>query len=86
MASIKVCFSVDVRIDLKHHMSNQLSQAPSQQRSCHLSVPASVCLCVCGVGGGGVCVCGGGVFPYGALCGLFWWDCVQRVHRISYLG
>ena len=33
-------------------MSNQLSQAPSQQRSCHLSVPACVCVCVGWVGGG----------------------------------
>ena len=29
---------------------------------------------------------GGGCFPYGALCGLFWWDCVLRVYRISHLG
>ena len=36
-------------------------------------------LCVC------VCVCGG-VFPYDALYGLFWWDCALRVYRISYLG
>ena len=33
-----------------------------------------------GWGGGGV------VVPYGALCGLFWWDCALRVYRISYLG
>ena len=26
------------------------------------------------------------VFPYDALCGLFWWDCALRVYRISYLG
>ena len=32
-----------------------------------------------------VCVLGGGVFPYDALCGLFWWDCALRVYRI-YLG
>ena len=39
----------------------------------------------------GLCVWGGGgeglfVFPYGALCGLFWWDRALRVYRISYLG
>ena len=26
-----------------------------------------------------VCVWGG-VFPYDALCGLFWWDCALRVN------
>ena len=35
---------------------------------------------VWGVGGGVF------VFPYDALCGLCWWDCALRVHRISYLG
>ena len=35
-----------------------------------------------------VCVCVGGmfVFPYCALCGLFWWDYAVRVYKISYLG
>ena len=32
-----------------------------------------------------VCVWGGGVFPYDALCGLFWWDCALRVYTTSYL-
>ena len=36
-------------------------------------------LCQCVLGGGGV------VFPYLALCGLFWWDCALHVYRISYL-
>ena len=36
------------------------------------------------VGGGGGRR-GGGGFPYSALCGLFWWDCVLRVYRISHL-
>ena len=31
-------------------------------------------------------VFGGGVFPYLASSGLFWWDCALRVYRISYLG
>ena len=26
------------------------------------------------------------VFPYGALCGLFGWNCALRVSRISHLG
>ena len=26
------------------------------------------------------------VFPYGALCGLFWWDCALCEYRIAYLG
>ena len=26
------------------------------------------------------------VFPYDALCGLFWWDCALGVYRISSLG
>ena len=38
-----------------------------------------------------VCCCCCWVFffwggPYGALCGLFWWDCALYVYRISYLG
>ena len=41
-----------------------------------------VCVCVCMC----VCVCGGGGGPYGALCGLFWWDYALRVYGISYLG
>ena len=41
------------------------------------------CVCVWGGGGGGR---GLFVFPYGALCGLFWWDCALRVYRILYLG
>ena len=43
-----------------------------------------IVVCV-GDGGGGV----EGrlfVFPYGALCGSFWWNCALRVYRISYLG
>ena len=36
--------------------------------------------CVC-LGGRGV-----GVFPYGALCELFWWDCALCLYRILYLG
>ena len=42
-------------------------------------------LCVLGSRGGGE----GGrvfVFPYLSLCGLFSWDCVLRVYRISCLG
>ena len=50
-------------------------------RAC-VRVCVCVCVCVCMC----VCVGGGVVFPYGALCGLFWWDCALRVYRISQLG
>ena len=41
-----------------------------------ISVP-SFCYSHC------VCVC---VFPYNALCKLFWQDCPLRMYRILYLG
>ena len=46
----------------------------------HIELIAVFCSCVWGLGGGG------GVFPYGALCGLFEWNCPLHVCRISYLG
>ena len=45
----------------------------------HLNLLWVLCVCV------RVCVWEG-VFPYGALCGLFWWDCALCVYSIPYLG
>ena len=42
----------------------------------YIWIQCGLSVCVGGGGGGEVV----SVFPYGVLCGLFWWDCALRVY------